>query len=641
MKIKNLKVESYFYNLLFIIVSVITFLNVDYGLTFDKKISPKLIIDETFLPSITVEDSIYSLKLLNYRINELLNAKEMQNSNYSVSVFSIDKQRYFYQKNANTKLTPASTTKLITSFIYLVSNYPDYTIRTSVYADAPYPNKGVINSDIYLYGRGNVLLKESDLDSIAIQLKNKGIKEINGDIVADDSFFDGIKNRFKYSGDLDEVQAVSDISALGMNKNHYTITVRANPETGKADIIMNPRSDAFKFINNTKVLAHLQDNEIEENPNFDKDYNKKYNKNFITPFDYTQEYGDAYPTEIEYNSNVSYNNNFTYNFINNDFAAKRKAKGRAKKSKGKAIAAAGAKISISKIADGEYNVSISGNLKKNYINSFYYRIENPEIFTAGALKSALERNGITCNGKLKHHNNNDFKYYGSEKEIAFVKNDIYDMMKLVNKNSDNFIAEHFFKINGTFYKDFNSNYEAANYLLQKVADSLNLNSLKCIINDGSGLSRRNKITTETLIDILNFSAKMKFGSYFDSTLAIAGVDGTLKKRMIGTNAQNNVKAKTGTHRNVSALAGYVLTRDSEKLCFSIISNGNYVYAYKQIEDQIATLLADFKYVQKPNKNDANLDLNNKKFKIIENQNNKNDIDFEQYNDETYENELEK
>jgi hypothetical protein len=50
--------------------------------------------------------------------------------------------------------------------------------------------------------------------------------------------------------DLDEVQAVSDITSLGMNKNHFTITIKANQTTGMADIIMSPRSDAFTFINN-------------------------------------------------------------------------------------------------------------------------------------------------------------------------------------------------------------------------------------------------------------------------------------------------------------------------------------------------------------------------------------------------------
>ena len=69
--------------------------------------------------------------------------------------------------------------------------------------------------------------------------------------------------------------------------------------------------------------------------------------------------------------------------------------------------------------------------------------------------------------------------------------------------------------------------------------------------------------------------------------------------MIGTKAENNVKAKTGTHRNVSALAGYVKSVDNENFCFSIISNGNGVYAYKNLEDRIAVAIAEFKYVNKP------------------------------------------
>ncbi|MFY8160759.1 MAG: D-alanyl-D-alanine carboxypeptidase/D-alanyl-D-alanine endopeptidase [Candidatus Kapaibacteriota bacterium] len=553
---------------LFIISSLITFLNVDYGLTYDKKINQKLIIDETFLPSISIEDSIYSIKLLNKRINEIIASEPlMSKSNYSVSVYSIDNQRYFYQRNPNLKLIPASTTKLITSFVYLVSNFPDYNLKTTVYADLPYHQKGVLNSNLYLYGRGNVLLKDGDMDSLAGQLKSKGIHTINGDIFADDTYFDGIKSRFKYSGDADEVQAVEDISALGMAKNHYTITIRANAQTGAADIIMNPRSSAFHFINNTKVLASNVETE------FDDDDNQIEIKDYY--FTENQEFGDN----------------------NSDFAAKKRKK---TKSKGrKKIINSGAKISFKEISHGEYNVVVSGTLSKNYSNSFYYKMEYPEIFTAGSLKNALERNGINVNGKLEHRNKENYKFYGKDKQIAEVGNDAIEMMKLVNKYSDNFIAEHFFKINGSFYKNFNSNYEAANYLLEKVADSLNLKSLKCVINDGSGLSRRNKITTETLIDVLNYSSQMEFGEYFDSTLAIAGVDGTLRKRMIGTKAENNVKAKTGTHRNVSALAGYVKSVDNENFCFSIISNGNGVYAYKNLEDRIAVALAEFKYVNKP------------------------------------------
>ena len=57
------------------------------------------------------------------------------------------------------------------------------------------------------------------------------------------------------------------------------------------------------------------------------------------------------------------------------------------------------------------------------------------------------------------------------------------------------------------------------------------------------------------------------------SLPIAGVDGTLKKRMIDTAAQHNVQAKTGTVTGVSALSGYCTAPDGHRLAFSIINQG--------------------------------------------------------------------
>ena len=57
------------------------------------------------------------------------------------------------------------------------------------------------------------------------------------------------------------------------------------------------------------------------------------------------------------------------------------------------------------------------------------------------------------------------------------------------------------------------------------------------------------------------------------TLPIAGIDGTLRKRMRGTPAQGNVHAKTGTVFGVSSLAGYLTASNGHRLCFSIIVNG--------------------------------------------------------------------
>jgi D-alanyl-D-alanine carboxypeptidase/D-alanyl-D-alanine-endopeptidase (penicillin-binding protein 4) len=77
---------------------------------------------------------------------------------------------------------------------------------------------------------------------------------------------------------------------------------------------------------------------------------------------------------------------------------------------------------------------------------------------------------------------------------------------------------------------------------------------------------------------------------------VAGVDGTLKKRMIGTEAEQNVHAKTGSINGVSTLTGYAISRDNELLIFFIAMNGfkggNWE-PYRDKQDMICNLLCQF------------------------------------------------
>ncbi len=113
--------------------------------------------------------------------------------------------------------------------------------------------------------------------------------------------------------------------------------------------------------------------------------------------------------------------------------------------------------------------------------------------------------------------------------------------------------------------------------------------------DGSGLSRLNLVSADTLTRILACMYRQPCFPFFYNALSVAGVDGTLAERMKGTRSENNVRAKTGSLANVSAISGYVKTMDGEMLAFSIITN-NFLgskNAAEYIQDRALKRLSDF------------------------------------------------
>jgi D-alanyl-D-alanine carboxypeptidase/D-alanyl-D-alanine-endopeptidase (penicillin-binding protein 4) len=229
--------------------------------------------------------------------------------------------------------------------------------------------------------------------------------------------------------------------------------------------------------------------------------------------------------------------------------------------------------------------------------SFSYQIhqKKPHLIAAGTLKNKLRENSITTDGNIDEcylFNNGSISKLNT---IAQFDRELPELIAVANKHSDNYVAETIFKLIGAYNGNHKNNSSKSRYVIKGLLNSIGIDTNNFQINDGSGLSRRNKITAESLIKILISLFYHKDFSKFDSTLSISGVDGTLRKRLIGTKAEGNLRAKTGTLRNVSALAGYVNTLDDEKLAFAFIFNGPNPPAYKSIEDEIGKLLAQFFY----------------------------------------------
>ena len=171
-----------------------------------------------------------------------------------------------------------------------------------------------------------------------------------------------------------------------------------------------------------------------------------------------------------------------------------------------------------------------------------------------------------------------------------------DILRLMNKPSDNWIAELVFKTIGAEVMGepgtWKKGREAIAEFLGEIMDEPPIHRFV----DGSGLSRYNllnaELLTRLLVDIYhNFEVMPEFLA----SLPIAGVDGTLKNRMQGVSAEKVLRAKTGTLSGVSALAGYTVTADDEVFAFGILIS-HYIgpaRSARSIQDKIGNYLTGF------------------------------------------------
>jgi D-alanyl-D-alanine carboxypeptidase/D-alanyl-D-alanine-endopeptidase (penicillin-binding protein 4) len=163
------------------------------------------------------------------------------------------------------------------------------------------------------------------------------------------------------------------------------------------------------------------------------------------------------------------------------------------------------------------------------------------------------------------------------------------------KNSQNLYAESLLKaIGGSFGMP---TFEGGRTAAGQIVWPWGVSPTGLVQVDGSGLSRYNYVTADTLVAILaHVERNDSLREPFEASLPIAGQDGTLAGRMQGTAAAGNAVAKSGTLANVRSLAGYVTSADGERLVFAVIANnyGTMPEAALAAIDAIVIRLAEFR-----------------------------------------------
>jgi D-alanyl-D-alanine carboxypeptidase/D-alanyl-D-alanine-endopeptidase (penicillin-binding protein 4) len=226
------------------------------------------------------------------------------------------------------------------------------------------------------------------------------------------------------------------------------------------------------------------------------------------------------------------------------------------------------------------------------IRSTTTNVSNPPLYAAQLLREKLASAGIEV-GRICVKGETP----KNAVTLADSKIILRDLIGLINKHSDNFLAECLFKTIGA-----ESSKEQGNsfYSTQAITNFLEENGVYLkgtSIVDGSGISRFDQVTPISISGILEkmYFDIPNFDDYYRS-LSIAGVDGTLRNRFTGTSAVNNLHGKTGTLDGISSLSGYLKTGTGEDLIISIImefdKRGNRYH--HSIQDEIVRILTDWK-----------------------------------------------
>jgi len=244
---------------------------------------------------------------------------------------------------------------------------------------------------------------------------------------------------------------------------------------------------------------------------------------------------------------------------------------------------------------GDNVIDIMGGIPLGHKITKSISIENPALWFAQMFKTVLKLQGITVSGEtavnssafeeLKKNINLIFTHYSPE---------LAEIVKVTNKGSNNFYAEQLFKTLGAEIKKQGTT-EKAVMAESEWLNSIGITENQVVIKDGSGLSRRNLVSpfaTATLLRYMYYSKN--FNPFYDS-LPIAGVDGTLKNRMVNTAAQNVARAKTGHVSNVWCLSGYTKDRLGNDYLFVIMINHFSITSpyIKNLQDKICVLLTNY------------------------------------------------
>ncbi|HEX5876052.1 MAG TPA: D-alanyl-D-alanine carboxypeptidase/D-alanyl-D-alanine-endopeptidase [Pyrinomonadaceae bacterium] len=493
-----------------------------------------------------------TLPELQAKISEILARPELAPAMVGVKVVSLDNGRVLFEENAHKLMRPASNMKIYTVAAALDRLSPDYRFVTSVYAPTRPDTAGVIRGNLTIFGRGDPSIAArfnngdyfKTINDLADRIVAAGVKRVEGDLVGDESYFVGPKYGSGWHWEDLTWYYGAEVTPLTVNDNALDLFIKPGSAVGQPAVITTGPPDPLLTIVNKVVTSP-------KGVRREISIHRELNENTVTII------GSIPLEDRGYTGGIGISHSgllFVY-LLRTSLAQK--------------------------------GVVITGKSRTTGT------VSQPSLITAAPV---LGTNGASTAAAPVQN------------EIATLQSPPFSLIAAQTlKPSQNLYTELILRTLGKVTPP-----PATTSSLAETSENLGLEAVKSflktagirpeslVLDDCSGLSRNDMITAEASVQLLVFMSKHRYAQVFRDALPIAGVDGTLRNRMRGTPAENNVRAKTGSLSSASSLGGYVTTGAGEKLAFSITVN-NYprdVDARSLCLDPITVLLASF--AGKPN-----------------------------------------
>jgi D-alanyl-D-alanine carboxypeptidase/D-alanyl-D-alanine-endopeptidase (penicillin-binding protein 4) len=477
-------------------------------------------------------------KPLPARIAAILADPELARGFWGIEITSLSTGKVLYSQNWDKLFTPASNTKLFTTSAALALIGPDYRFRTSVESTGFLDKHGRLNGDLVLMGRGDPNLSGRELpydlrtqrndhpikvlEDLADSLVQKGVKYVDGDLVADDSYFAFERYGEGWSQDDLVWGDGAPVSALTINDNVVFVNILPADRAGeRAFVSIVPFADYYHVDNRIITTPAGTARRIF--------FNREPGSTALTLW------GEMPVDDQGANQALAIEDPAA--FASELFRRLLEKRG----------------------------ITLYGSDRTHHT-------ELARLSTFSVTATAEARGGGSDPSRPVLPDQNVVL-------ASYESKPLIEDIRVINKVSQNLHAEILLRLLGREQGN-SATVESGLEVVRGFLTKAGVRADEYVFYDGSGLSRQNLVTPRAVVALLEYASKQPWGKAFRSTLPVAGIDGSLADRLKGTVAQGRVSGKTGSLGGVKTLSGYATTHHGDEIAFSILSNNLNIPARK-------------------------------------------------------------